>query len=502
MGALDDLRQELALDFQTYLEFALKHEGKTPAKYQLEFADHLMGGDPVIGILACRNSSKSTCASIHYVNWRHLRCPHLKVTILTGRADFSKQIGRELHRRYCTSPWLQHLMPIGTAETIFNLTGSFREISPSIQCFTSGGNSTGSRSDLVLIDDAQQTKHTSEKRIQTIMSSINETVSLLRDPHSIPYYPKPLPLDAPERTQIVVLGTHKGLDSYSDIYTVPEDDSKHFFRGAKVRKWPALVRDDLNGAEFEGMEGRWISAIPELKDTEYFLWQRSQMSMEEWALEYMLDQNRVPAAEYALLNINKIAQHAWTEEGMKDRHGRPLIRDWHMVIDPASTGGDFFVMIECNFHMGHLYVRDVVFWKNRETEECLTDVLNIAKQRGDIRRIIYEEGFSGGMGGLLRTMQRTNDTRYVQEPVHNRENKLKRTVRLLEPTMNSGRVRLHKKIMESGEVMRQLRGLRQGSMPKPHDDIVDCLGFAVKVFERYLGGGSGGGGKVTNVIVA
>jgi hypothetical protein len=501
--SLRAIREYLKQDFALYLKWTLDYQGLKVEKNQLEIANHLQYGGPAVGVMACRGASKTTIGSIHYTNWRHLRCPHLKVLILSGVESRAQDIARSNFNNYSNYPWLKHLAPKrGSSETAFNLAGVVNEPTRSVTSYSILGNFTGLRSDLLVIDDAQMEGQTSDDRYRQILDKANKATSLLRPPETrpatwfaaAPWYGKEIPAECPERTQKIIFGNYQ--DNYNDIYTPPDDpDAPHFMRGVTLRKWPAMVPDE-KGVEVPGEQGRWVSSFPAILPMSQLLMRKTALSKQDWALQYMLDKSLVPAPEDAILNLKKISELAWDDSNEKAKG----CTNWSIVIDPSDGKGDYFVAVVCACKWGVLWVRDVWAWTRKESDQCVYEVLKRAAAAKDIRRIWYESSFTG-LGSVVKLVKEREGVRMPCEPFQSRENKLKRTTSCLEPALHSGQMRLHRSLLLKRDVRHQLENLRQGSMPKPNDDIVDCLGFAYRVFETQLPV-TGVKGKVTSTLVA
>jgi hypothetical protein len=519
---MDQLRLELASDFRLYLQFVLDYQGFKAGESQLEIADHLQCGAPGVGVLACRGASKTTIASTHYVNWRHLRCPDLRVLVISGVDDRAGSLAKQLCYNYKTLPWLTHLAPKrASSERTFDLKGARKEPSPSVNSLSVHGKATGLRADLVILDDAQMVKDVSDVRYEEILSQIDDFTNILRSPDTQPWFSATMPENAPERTQMVVVGNYHDVEN--DILTPPEDpEIPHFMRDVKVKRWPALVPasafDKSDGVRVLTAKGdgdkeyaqcRWKSNFPEILPTNYLLEKKAKLSKAQWALQYMLDKSRVPGPEDAVLNMEAISSFAYDKPDVVAG-----IKNWYVVIDPADKGGDYFVAAEVAPWQGKLYVRHIDAWTKTDSAQCIERVVtriidqknrNKTAERSvddaTVKRIYFESSFSA-MGSLIKAKLVDLGERTIGvEPIHNREGKLARTINTLEPALNNGRMRLNKGMLVSNHLLRrQLQTLRQGSMPKPHDDLVDCLGFAYRVFENKLG--STGRASVTQFFAA
>lgn len=490
--SLDQLRTELAADFRTYLAFVLEYQGFKPSKCQLEMADHLQCGAPTIGLFACRGSSKTTIASTHYINWRHLRCPDMRVLIASGVDERAGALAKQLSYNYRNFPWLMHLSAerFGS-ERHFNLSGARREPTNSVNSLSVFGKATGLRADLVVLDDPQMTADTSDVLFEELLRQIDDYTNVLRAPDTQPWFRPNMPRDCAEFTQMVVIGTYQ--DVINDIYTPPEDPTvPHFMRGAKVKSWPAIVRDDDNpdarvimnvsgDAPDKDYNGKWRSNFPEILPIDYLLEKKSKMSKAQWALQYMLDKTAVPGPEDAILDMRKISQFAYEKpDVVKD------IKNWYIVCDPADKGGDYWVSIECAPYCGKLYIRSIDAWTKTDSAICIERTIEKMLRNGDVKKVYYESSFSA-MGSLFRAKLNDLGQRTIAlEAINNRSNKVARIVNALEPSLNTGRMVLRKDLTLRRDVRLQLEGLRQAATPKPHDDIVDCLAFCWVAFEQKL----------------
>lgn len=499
--SLRAIRGILKEDFALYLKWTLDYQGLKAEKSQIEIANHLQFGGSAVGVMACRGASKTTIGSIHYVNWRHLRCPSLKVLVLSGVENRAQDIARANFDNYSNLPWLKHLSPRrGSSETAFNLAGVTIEPTRSLTSYSILGNFTGLRSDLLVMDDLQMEGQTSEDRYRQILDKANKATSLLRPPETrptnwfaeTPWYPGPMPESCPERTQKVVFGNYQ--DVHNDIYTPPDDpDAPHFMRAVNLKKWSALIPDE-NGVEIPGEKGKWRSSFPAILPVSQLLMRKGALSKQDWALQFMLDKSQVPQAADAVLDLKKINGLCWDARDEK----AAATTNWSIVIDPADGKGDSFVAIVCAPFMGTLWVKDIWTWTLKDSADCVADLLKRASADKHIKRIYFESSFTA-LGDVFKLVKQRDGYRIPCDPFQSRENKLKRTLSI-EPALHSGRMRLRRELLTMREVRHQLENLRAGSMPKPKDDVVDCLGFAYRVHQDRLGVGAKG--KVTQTLVA
>lgn len=466
-----------ASDFRDYLAFALDYKGYDVDEPQLQIADHLQFGGPAVGLFAARGSSKTTIASTHYVNWRHLRCPYTKVLIISGVSEHAERIARDNLRHYKEMPWLKHLAPRGkTGATQYDLAipDSYKEPTPSVKSVGALGAYTGLRSDLVILDDVVVSTNVTPRKYELVKQNIAEVLNIIRDPSKRPWL-EGLATDAPEFTQRVVIGTPHSttFDLYSD---------ELFMAGVDVRRFPAFreAEKDEDYIEIRGIPGRWTTRFPRIMSNAYLRDKIQGLTPEQVALQYFVDVQLAPDAADQVISLDAVRQHAWDEGDKEAREFKRVA----LVLDPAGKGSDTYVICVCTPSLGKLYVHDLIGLRNTSSDRCASQVVEIAKQRKACE-IHYEEQLEE-QGLLLKRKAIDSELRASIKPFHNRKEKLGRIIDSLEPTLNAGICRLHKRLLGKRELIYELKDLRYGRLPHRQDDFIDCLSHAVRVFGGQL----------------
>jgi hypothetical protein len=505
-------------DFRNVLFMVWKHLNlPDPTPLQYDIATFLDKGPKRAVIQAFRGVGKSwiTSAFVLHTLRQNPDTNILVVSASKTRADdfttFTKRLIEEM-------PLFQHLKPKEgqrDSKIAFDVGPAKASHAPSVKSVGITGQLTGSRADLIVLDDVEVPNNSETQMMRDkLAEAIKEADAILK----------------PDG-RVVFLGTPQCEDS---IYRLLED------RGYQTRIWPA----EYPSAAMLEQYGRRLA--PMLADT----WDQgrvgepteptrfSLMDLAErrlsygnsgYALQFMLntslsDQERYPLKLSDLVVMDFDNEHGpekvfWSGSpenvlsdlpnvGLRgDRYHRPFrvqgdYVKWQgvvMTIDPSGRGEDetgYAVVASLN---GWMYVLDCGGLRGGYTPENLRRLAEIAR-KNKANEVLVEANFGDGMfNNLLLPYLRDTYPVTLTEVKHSQQ-KEKRIADVLEPVMNQHRLVVPPRLVRedydsvqgvasekqaSYRLMYQMTRLTRDRGSLRHDDRLDALSMAVQYWKDH-----------------
>jgi hypothetical protein len=504
--------------FATYLWKYLRLPEPTPV--QLQVADYLQNGPDRRIIMAYRGCGKSYMTA-GYALWRLRRDPNCKILVISAaqdRADAFSVFCHDLLRNY----WMvKDLFPSDTqrfSKVAFDVYGAIPDQTPSVRSSGVFGQVTGSRADVIIVDDAE-TPQTCESQLirDKLREVIKEYDSILKP-----------------GGEIIYLGTPHTQDS---IYAKLETS------GYEVRIWPALYPTgkklrDYYGNRLAPKIKADLEADPDLAgqpvDPDRFGWnelEARQISIgrSTFNLQFLLDislsdEERFPLklrdlCVFRLNRENGPNKVVWSANGDKaldlpsvglhgDLYYKPAqIGDEFleytgvvMAVDPSGRGSDELGYAVVAYLNGNLFLLASGGLRGGYSEPNLKKLALIAKEY-KVKEILVESNL--GLGMFSELLKRYLGTIYpcsVEEVRHTKQKEL-RIIDTLEPVMNQ-----HKLMVDTDVILQdiastesypsetrsqyqlffQLTRITKEKNSLRHDDRLDALAMAVQYFTESM----------------
>ena len=505
-------------DFRNVLYMVWKHLNlPDPTPLQYDIATFLDNGPKRCVIQAFRGVGKSWITSAFVLHCLR-RNPDTNILVVSAsktRADdfttFTKRLIEEM-------PLFQHLKPKEgqrDSKIAFDVGPAKASHAPSVKSVGITGQLTGSRADLIVLDDVE-VPNNSETQVMRdkLAEAIKEADAIIK----------------PEG-RIVFLGTPQCEDS---IYRLLED------RGYQSRIWPAeypsqqmleqygkrltpMIADSWDPSRIgEATEPTRFSLV-DLAE------RRLSYGNSGYALQFMLntalsDQERYPLKLSDLVVMDFDDEHGpekvfWSGSaenvlsdlpnvGLRgDRYHRPFrvqggYIKWQgvvMTIDPSGRGEDetgYAVVASLN---GWMYLMDCGGLRGGYTPENLQKLADVAR-RCKANEVLVEANFGDGMfNNLLLPYLRATYPVTLTEVKHSQQ-KEKRIADVLEPVMNQHRLVVPPRLVRAdydsvGDIANdkqasyrlfyQLTRLTRDRGSLRHDDRLDALAMAVQYWKDH-----------------
>ena len=493
--------------------------GLTPVQAQI--VEYLESGPKRKVLAAFRGAGKSTLAAM-YGKKRLYDNPNLKVLIISASLGRAEAMTAWMLKTISDLNWLRHMQPnthdgrySRIAFDVGNCT--FIEQSPSVRAAGINGQITGSRADLIIVDDCE-TPTTALTHVQRskLRNALNELEAIL----------KPGP-----ESEIVYLGTpHSSTDS---IYFTLNRELNY-----QMRMWPARVPKDVIPYRnclapiIENQVGIRDDRPTDTRFSEDELLQRQlSMSPMQWRLQFMLDATlsdveRYPlrCADLMVTTVDRfLPEIVMYEKGRylaiedlpcvgmahDSRFYRPVKMEGAVSVDGASTvmaldpsggGADEFAWAIVKALNGNYFLVESGGHLGGVSENLWKRLAGLAKSH-KVNEILVETNFGGVevYAQLLKPFLTAAGHSTTVTPIRSNKQKELRIIDTLAPVMQTHRMIVDQRVIETdAEILKNAKDERdtsysvfyqmtrltydRGSLL--HDDRLDAWAMAVQYFQE------------------
>jgi len=491
-----------------------------PTRAQYAIADYLQHGPKRLQIQAFRGVGKSWITGA-FVLWTLFNNSEKKIMIISASKERADNMSIFLQKLIIETPWLSHMRPKSDdsrwSRVSFDINCSPHQ-APSVKSVGITGQLTGSRADLMILDDIEVPGNSmTELMREKLLQLCTEAESILT--------PK-------EDSRIMYLGTPQ--TTFTVYKRLAERSYKPFVWPARYpRKTtnyegllaPQLVEDIDNGAE------KW-DVTDDRFDNEDLIEREASMGRSNFMLQFMLDTSLSDAdkfplkcADLVVTSVNpKSAPESvvWCSDPQNVIKDLPIVGlpgdyfyspmqlqgDWDSYseticsIDPSGRGTDETTAAYISQRNGFLYLHEMRAYRDGYSDTTLLDILKGCK-KFNVTKLVIETNFGDGIVSELfrKHLQQTNQRIDVEE-VRATVRKEDRIIDSLEPVLNQHRLIIDRSVVEwdfksnpdeapEKRLMYMLfyqmsRMCREKGAVK-HDDRIDCLAQGVQYFTDALG---------------
>ncbi len=513
MTTLDLLRD----DFKVFLQ-ALWHqlELPQPTRAQYAIADYLQHGPKRLQIQAFRGVGKSWITGA-FVLWTLFNNPEKKIMIISASKERADNMSIFLQKLIIETPWLNHLRSKSDdarwSRISFDVNCSPHQ-APSVKSVGITGQLTGSRADLMILDDIEVPGNSmTELMREKLLQLCTEAESILTPKNDS----RILFLGTPQTTFTVYRKlAERNYRPFVWPSRYPRDQTK--YEGLLA---PQLSEDIENGAE------TWAVTDPDRFDDLDLLEREASMGRSNFMLQFMLDTSLSDAEKFPLKMADLIVTSVnpsnapesiiWCSDPsnvIKDLPTVGLPGDYFYSpmliqgswdpyteticsVDPSGRGTDETAACFISQRNGFLYLHEVFASKDGYSDNTLLSILKRCKKYG-VTKLVIETNFGDGLVAELfkKHLQQTKQAIDVEE-VRANVRKEDRIIDALEPVLNQHRLVIDRKVIEQDfksnpdappeERLLYMLFYQMSRMCKEkgavkHDDRVDCLAQGVKYF--------------------
>ena len=516
-----DIRTALEEDFKLFLQALWQQLAlPEPTRAQYAIADYLQHGPKRLQIQAFRGVGKSWITGA-FVLWTLFKDPEKKIMIISASKERADNMSIFLQKLIIETPWLKYLRPAADdarwSRISFDVACQPHQ-APSVKSVGITGQLTGSRADLMVLDDIEVPGNSmTELMREKLLQLCTETESILT--------PK-------EDSRICYLGTPQ--TSFTVYRKLAERNYRPFVWPARFPKTqsgyegtlaPQLVADIDNGAK------EWSVTDPDRFDHEDLLEREASMGRSNFMLQFMLDTTLSDAEKFPLKCADLVVTSInptdcpdaviWCSDPQNvikelptvglpgDYFYSPMVLsgDWLPYteticsIDPSGRGTDETAAAYISQRNGFLYLHEMRAYKDGYSDNTLLNILRGCK-KFNVTKLVIETNFGDGIVSELfrKHLQQTKQSIDVEE-VRANVRKEDRIIDSLEPVLNQHRLIVDRKVIDWDYksnpdappeerllymLFYQMSRMCREKGAVRHDDRLDCLAQGVKYFTDAL----------------
>ena len=514
----DDLQNNLQADFRYFLTAIWAHlKLPPPTRAQLCIAEYLQQGPKRLQIQAFRGVGKSWITAA-FVLWTLYNNPDKKIMVVSASKDRADSFSIFCQRLVLEVPWLAHLKPKSDdqrwSRVSFDVGPAKPHQAPSVKSVGITGQLTGSRADLMILDDVEVPGNSmTELMREKLLQLCTETESILT--------PNP-------DSRIMFLGTPQ--TTFTIYRKLAERNYRPFVWPSRYPKKlanyegllaPQLVEDIENGAE------PWEVTDPDRFSDEDLIEREAAMGRSNFMLQFMLDTTLSDAEKFPLKMADLIVTSVnpttapesivWCSDPQNIIKEAPTVGlpgdyfyspmqlqgQWDdysetiCSIDPSGRGSDETAATYISQRNGFLYVHEMRAYRDGYSDNTLLDILRGCRKY-KVSKLLIETNFGDGIVAELfkKHLIQTKQNIDVEE-VRANVRKEDRIIDALEPVLNQHRLVIDRGLIDwdynsnkdappEERLLYMLfyqfsRMCREKGAVK-HDDRLDSLAQGVKYF--------------------
>ena len=516
------LEKELHKDFRIFLTAIWTHLNlPVPTRAQLCIAEYLQHGPKRLQIQAFRGVGKSWITAA-FVLWTLFNDPNEKIMVVSASKDRADSFSIFCQRLILEVPWLSHLKPKNDdqrwSRISFDVGPAAPHQAPSVKSVGITGQLTGSRADLMVLDDVEVPNNSmTELQREKLLQLVTECESILT--------PK-------RQSRIMFLGTPQ--TTFTVYNKLRERSYRPFVWPARYPRKIAMYDGLLAPQLVEDLDKEddltWKPTDTRFREDD-LLERESSMGRSNFMLQFMLDTSLSDAEKFPLkfadLIVNSVnPTHApeniiWCSDpdnivkdlpcvGLPgDYYYRPMAIQGEWLeyaeticsVDPSWRGADETVATFLSQLNGLIYVHEMYASKDGYSDKTLLQILRRCRKY-DASTLLIESNFGDGIvSELFRKHCQTTKTNINIEETRANVRKEDRIIDSLEPVFNQHRLVIDPKVIEwdyasnaneaTENRFQYMLGYQISRMCREkgavrHDDRIDSLAQGVKWFTDAL----------------
>ena len=514
---MTDVLSALQDDFKLFLQALWDQlDLPQPTRAQYAIADYIQHGPKRLQVQAFRGVGKSWITGA-FVLWTLFKDPEKKIMIISASKERADNMSIFLQKLIIETPWLNHLQPKSDdarwSRISFDVNCSPHQ-APSVKSVGITGQLTGSRADLMVLDDIEVPGNSmTEMMREKLLQLCTEAESILT-PH--------------DNSRIMYLGTPQ--TTFTVYRKLAERNYRPFIWPARFPKditpyegliAPQLQEDIDNGAL------PWDCTDPDRFDDDDLVDREASMGRSNFALQFMLDTSLSDAEKFPLKMADLVITSVnpttapenivWCSDPANILKDLPTVGlpgdyfyspmqlqgEWSEYteticsVDPSGRGADETAAAYISQKNGILYLHEVRAYRDGYSDNTLLDILRGCKKYG-VTTLVVESNFGDGIvAELFKKHIIQTKQRILVEEVRANVRKEERIIDTLEPILNQHRLVVNKSVVEWDYnsnrdaapeerllymLFYQMSRMCRSKYAVKHDDRLDCLAQGVKYF--------------------
>ena len=512
----------LQQDFKLFLQALWAELGlPSPTRAQYAIADYLQNGPKRLQVQAFRGVGKSWITGA-FVLWTLFNDPERKVMIISASKERADNMSIFLQKLIIDTPWLKHLQPKSDdsrwSRISFDVNCSPHQ-APSVKSVGITGQLTGSRADLMILDDVEVPGNSlTEFMREKLLQLCTEAESILT--------PK-------SDSRIMYLGTPQ--TTFTIYRRLAERNYRPFVwparypRQDKLSKYEGVLAPEIQEDVDMGAE-EWSPTDDRFTD-EDLIEREASMGRSNFMLQFQLDTTLSDAQKFPLKMADLVITSVnpttapenviWCSDPSKVIRDAPtvglpgdyfyspmqLVGEWDSYdeticsVDPSGRGTDETAAAFLSQRNGLIYLHEMSAYRDGYSDSTLLDILRRCRTYG-VTSLVIETNFGDGIVGELFKKHLINTKQHINiEEVRANVRKEDRIIDSLEPVLNQHRLIVDRGVIDWDYASNkdspaeerllymlfyQMSRMCRDKRAVKHDDRLDCLAQGVKYFTDAL----------------
>ena len=512
---------QLQQDFKLFLQALWTQlDLPSPTRAQYAIADYLQNGPKRLQIQAFRGVGKSWITGA-FVLWTLFNDKEKKIMIISASKERADNMSIFLQKLIIETPWLSHLKPTSDdarwSRISFDVNCSPHQ-APSVKSVGITGQLTGSRADLMILDDIEVPGNSmTELMREKLLQLCTEAESILTPKND---------------SRIMFLGTPQTV--FTVYRKLAERNYRPFVWPAryprKASNYEGLLAPQLQEDIDTGVEP-W-DVTDDRFDDEDLIEREAAMGRSNFMLQFMLDTSLSDAEKFPLkmadlivtsVNPDKCPESIiWCSDPQNIIKDAPTVGlpgdyfyspmqlqgDWLPYaeticsVDPSGRGSDETTAAYISQRNGFLYLHEMRAYRDGYSDNTLLDILKGCKKY-KASTLLIESNFGDGIVAELFKKHIQNLTMNIGiEETRANVRKEDRIIDALEPVLNQHRLVVDRSVVdwdyksnpdEAPEkrlmymLFYQMSRMCREKGAVRHDDRIDCLAQGIKYFTDAFG---------------
>ena len=513
---MKDVLSALQDDFKLFLQALWEQlDLPQPTRAQYAIADYLQSGPKRLQIQAFRGVGKSWITGA-FVLWTLFNNPEKKIMIISASKERADNMSIFLQKLIIETPWLNHLQPKSDearwSRISFDVNCSPHQ-APSVKSVGITGQLTGSRADLMILDDVEVPGNSmTEMMREKLLQLCTEAESILTPKND---------------SRIMYLGTPQ--TTFTIYRKLAERNYRPFVWTARYprnqKQYEGLIAPQLQEDIDKGV-APWTPTDDRFTEDD-LVEREASMGRSNFMLQFMLDTSLSDAEKFPLKMSDLIVTAVNPTEGPENviwcSDPRNVLKELPTVglpgdyfhspmqlqgewspytetiasVDPSGRGADETAVAYLSQRNGLIYLHEMRAYRDGYSDNTLLDILRGCKKYG-VTTLVVESNFGDGIVAELfnKHIQQTKQRILVKEERAN-VRKEERIIDTLEPVMNQHRLIVNKSVVdwdynsnkdEAPEkrllymLFYQMSRMCREKYAVKHDDRLDALAQGVKYY--------------------
>ena len=512
----------LQQDFKLFLQALWAELGlPSPTRAQYAIADYLQNGPKRLQVQAFRGVGKSWITGA-FVLWTLFNDPERKVMIISASKERADNMSIFLQKLIIDTPWLSHLQPKSDdsrwSRISFDVNCSPHQ-APSVKSVGITGQLTGSRADLMILDDIEVPGNSlTEFMREKLLQLCTEAESILTPKND---------------SRIMYLGTPQ--TTFTIYRRLAERNYRpmvwpaRYPRADKLNKYGEVLAPDILEDIEQGVD-EWTPTDDRFTD-EDLIEREASMGRSNFMLQFQLDTTLSDAQKFPLKMADLIVTSVnpttapenviWCSDPSKVIRDAPtvglpgdyfyspmqLVGEWSdydetiCSVDPSGRGTDETAAAFLSQRNGLIYLHEMSAYRDGYSDHTLLDILAKCRTYG-VTSLVIETNFGDGIVGELFKKHLINTKQNINiEEVRANVRKEDRIIDSLEPVLNQHRLIVDRGVIDWDYASNkdspaeerllymlfyQMSRMCRDKRAVKHDDRLDCLAQGVKYFTDAL----------------